>query len=267
MSELALRSEIESKDKSAISSAFSKAAATYDKHAAFQRDVGHRLLKQLPADLSGLRVLDLGCGTGYFSQQLKQLGANVVCADLSPAMLEQARERCGENSVTYVHADAEELPFSAGEFDIVFSSLALQWCDDLSTPLAEIRRVLKPLGRCYFSTLLDGSLAELKQSWRKIDSHQHVNEFISFNQVKIELAQAELPKHHLNLAEMIVWYDTAFELMRDLKGIGANHIHSRSQGLTGRRALIQVERAYERFRSQQGSLPATYQVCLGVIYR
>jgi len=55
--------------------------------------------------------------------------------------------------------------------------------------------------------------------------------------------------------------------MRDLKGIGANHIHSRSQGLTGRRALIQVEQAYERFRSQQGSLPATYQVCLGVIYR
>ncbi|WP_165311718.1 malonyl-ACP O-methyltransferase BioC [Vibrio ziniensis] len=267
MSELAFKPEFEIKDKSAISQAFSKAAASYDKHAAFQRDVGHRLLQKLPADLTGLRVLDLGCGTGYFSHQLKCLGATVVCADLSPAMLEQAQLRCGDDAMTYVLADAESLPFSDGDFDIVFSSLALQWCDDLSVPLSEIRRVLKPLGRAYFSTLLDGSLIELKRSWAKIDFHQHVNDFISFNQVKIALAQAEISKHHLNSPSMIVWYDTAFELMRDLKGIGANHIHSRTQGLTGRRALTRVEQAYEQFRSQQGSLPATYQVCLGVIYR
>ncbi len=267
MSELALRSCIESKDKEAISKAFSKAACTYDKHAAFQRDIGHRLLEQLPKNLSGLRILDLGCGTGYFSDQLKQRGANVVCADLSPAMLEQARQRCGDSDVSYVLADAEALPFTEGEFDIVFSSLALQWCDDLSVPMNEIRRVLKPMGKGYFTTLVDGSLYELKQSWLKIDSHQHVNEFITFNQVKIALAQAQSAKHHLNLAKVTVWYDSAMALMRDLKGIGANHISTRAHGLTGRKALLQIEQAYEQYRSQQGSLPATYQVCLGVIYR
>ncbi len=267
MSELALRSDEESRDKIAIANAFSKAACSYDKHAAFQRDVGHRLIEQLPSDLSGLRILDLGCGTGYFSFQLKQLGAAVVCADLSSAMLEQARRRCGDDGMSYVLADAEQLPFDEGEFDIVFSSLALQWCDDLSVPIREMRRVLNNQGTAYFSTLVDGSLTELKQSWRKIDSHQHVNDFIHFNQVKIALAQAQSRKHHLHLAEVTVWYDSAFDLMRDLKGIGANHISTRTHGLTGRKALIQVEQAYEQFRSQQGSLPATYQVCLGVIYR
>lgn len=267
MSELAFKAEFATKDKSAISQAFSKAATRYDKHAAFQRDIGHRLLQELPEDLTGLRVLDLGCGTGYFSQQLKRLGATVVCVDLSSAMLEQARNRCGDDMTTYVLADAESLPFNDGDFDIVFSSLALQWCDDLSVPLREIRRVLAPLGRGYFSTLLDGSLIELKCSWREIDSHQHVNDFVSINQVKIALAQAELSMHHLNSTEVIVWYDTAFQLMRDLKGIGANHIHSRTRGLTKKQALVRVEQAYESFRSQQGSLPATYQVCLGVIYR
>jgi len=266
MSEVALNSYVVTKDKTAIANAFSKAAGSYDQHAEFQRNIGHRLLQLLPQELTGCKILDLGSGTGYFSDQLKQRGADVVCVDLSSAMLQQAKKRCG-NSVCYLLADAECLPFEDGEFDVVFSSLALQWCDNLSKPVAEIYRVLKPSGKGYFSTLIDGSLNELKQSWQKIDSHQHVNEFITFNQVKVALAQARVTKHHLNLAEVTVWYESAFDLMRDLKGIGANHISSRSHGLTGRKALLQVEQAYAQFRSQQGSLPATYQVCLGVIYR
>ncbi len=46
-------------DKLAIAQAFGKAAKSYDQHAAFQREVGHKLLDKLPQDLSGLRVLDL----------------------------------------------------------------------------------------------------------------------------------------------------------------------------------------------------------------
>ncbi|ARP38662.1 Malonyl-[acyl-carrier protein] O-methyltransferase [Vibrio syngnathi] len=70
MSQEAVVDNYAGQDKSAIAEAFGKAATTYDRHAEFQRDVGHRLLDKLPNDLSGLKVLDLGCGTGYFSQQL-----------------------------------------------------------------------------------------------------------------------------------------------------------------------------------------------------
>lgn len=78
-------------DKQAIAQAFSKAACTYDQHAAFQRDVGQRLMDKLPQDLTGLSVLDLGCGTGYFTAQLAQRGAKVTAFDLSDSMLEQCR--------------------------------------------------------------------------------------------------------------------------------------------------------------------------------
>ncbi|MEZ8484207.1 malonyl-ACP O-methyltransferase BioC [Vibrio splendidus] len=252
-------------DKSAIAEAFGKAATTYDKHAEFQRDVGHRLLDKLPRDLSGLKVLDLGCGTGYFSEQMVKRGAEVVCADLSVGMLERAEQRCGASVSLYQQADAEQLPFEGGCFDIVFSSLALQWCDDLSSPLKEMMRVVAVGGRVIFSTLLDGSLFELEKSWSKIDAHQHVNHFITINQVKIALAQSSCTAHQLDLPTITVWYDTAFELMRDLKGIGANHVSGRSQGLTSRRMLQLVEREYREFKNHQGFLPATYQVCLGVI--
>ncbi|MEZ8042812.1 malonyl-ACP O-methyltransferase BioC [Vibrio sp. 10N.237.312.C02] len=265
MSQEAVVDNYVGQDKSAIAEAFGKAAATYDKHAEFQRDVGHRLLDKLPSDLSGLKVLDLGCGTGYFSQQLVERGAEVVCADLSIGMLQKAEQRCGAMISLYRQADAELLPFEDGAFDIVFSSLALQWCDDLSSPLREMKRVTSLGGRVIFSTLLDGSLFELKKSWSKIDAHQHVNHFITINQVKIALAQSSCTAHQLDLPTITVWYDTAFELMRDLKGIGANHVSGRSQGLTSRRMLQLVEREYREFKNHQGFLPATYQVCLGVI--
>ncbi|ELA7315561.1 malonyl-ACP O-methyltransferase BioC [Vibrio alginolyticus] len=253
-------------DKDAIASSFGKAAETYDKHAAFQRDVGHQLLDKLPENLTGKRVLDLGCGTGYFSQLLQQRGAEVVCGDISQAMLDKAEQRCGAVRMHYQVADAENLPFDDDSFDYVFSSLALQWCTDLSYPLKEVRRVLKNGGKAWFSTLVDGSLYELRASWEKIDAYQHVNNFLTLNQVKIALAQSRCDSYQLDLTTITVWYDSAFSVMRDLKGIGANHVSGRSHGLTSRETLLKVEHAYQAFKNDQGLLPASYQVCFGVIH-
>jgi len=251
--------------KQAIIEAFGRAASDYDQHAAFQRQVGHLLLDKLAPDLSGLRVLDLGCGTGYFSYQLAKRGATVIAADISKPMLAQCQKRCTGMSVITLEADAEALPFEAGEFDLAFSSLALQWCQDLSVPLQEMKRVVKPSGQIMFSTLLDGSLVELKKAWSKIDSYQHVNNFLSQKQVKLALAQSGNSSHHLDSSPVTLWYRTAFELMRDLKGIGATHVTGRNNGLTTRQQLRGVDKEYQKFRNHQGLLPATYQVCLGVI--
>lgn len=251
--------------KQAIIEAFGRAASKYDQHAEFQRNVGHRLLDKLPQDLSNYRVLDVGCGTGYFSHQLALRGAKVIAVDISAQMLEQCRKRCAGMNVITVEADAEHLPFDMQEFDVVFSSLALQWCEDLSVPLAEMKRVAKLDATIVFSSLLDGSLHELKKAWSKIDSHQHVNEFLHEKQVKLALAQSENVIHDLDSIPVTVWYQSSFELMKDLKGIGATHVAARTNGLTTRHSLRGVEEEYQKFRNHLGLLPATYQVCFGVI--
>ena len=251
--------------KTAIADAFSKAASIYDGHAQFQRDVGSELLALMPERLDGLRVLDIGCGTGFFSERLAEKGAIVIAADLSSEMLKQAKNRCADKVVEYREADAEALPFADDSFDLVFSSLALQWCCDLSVPLKELQRVTKPAGRIYFSTLMDGSLNELKVAWSKIDTYQHVNNFLTNNQINIALAQSGSTNHQLDLRSIQLWYSTAFQLMRDLKGIGATHVGDRSHGLTKRSALLQVENEYQIFKNEKDLLPATYQVCLGII--
>lgn len=253
-------------EKQAIAAAFGRAAKHYDKAAEFQRQVGHRLLSQLPAaSVAGSQILDLGCGTGYFSDQLTQRGLRVCAADLSVSMLEQAQRRCG-NRVQYLQADAEQLPLEVNQFDMAFSSLALQWCRDLSVPLRELKRVVKPGGRILFSTLADGSLAELKAAWQQVDQYQHVNQFLSPNEIKLALAQAGLPQADLEFSPVTMYYPSAMDLMKDLKGIGATHLQQgRQAGLAGRARLKALEGAYEAFRTPTGQLPATYQVCFGVI--
>jgi malonyl-CoA O-methyltransferase len=251
--------------KLSVAEAFGRAALSYDHHAALQRDVGHQLLAMMPLSLQGKKVLDLGCGTGYFSKCLLERGASVVCGDISNAMLEQARYRCGMEKVSYVLCDAEAINFPDHSFDYVFSSLALQWCDDLAVPLKEIKRVLNPKGVGYFSTLLDGSLNELVQAWSKVDTHQHVNRFISCNRVKLALAQSEATSHHLSLQTITQRYSSALDLMRDLKGIGATYVQGRSKGLVTRSSLAQVEREYRSISGNVELLPATYQVCFGML--
>lgn len=255
---------ISTPEKQAIASAFGRAAPSYDQHAQFQRDVVDKLLQRLPVSLIGKRILDVGCGTGYLTEKLIQRGATVVALDLSDKMLEQARLRCGELA-TYYLGDAEALPFDDDSFDYVVSSLALQWCDDLSVPIRDMKRVCKVGGHVLFSTLAEGSLDELKQAWSYVDQYQHVREFVTQKAIKIALAQSNCDGSQVDLAKMTYWYRSAFELMKDLKGIGATQIGGRSHGLTKKSSLVKVEQVYQKLFQTNLKLPATYQVCLGLI--
>lgn len=260
------RAQQQPHDKRAIAEAFGRAADHYDQAAAFQRLVGHRLLDQLPSVCqANSRALDLGCGTGYFTEQLLGRGYQVCAADLSLQMLAQAGQRCGDRA-TYLEADAEALPLDDNQFDLAFSSLALQWCDDLATPLKELNRVVRPGGLIAFTTLVDGSLHELAKAWEEVDARQHVNQFLSPKAINFALAQVGGSADLLDFSPITMHYQTAVELMKDLKGIGATHLHqARKSGLAGRQTIRAVEHAYDAFRDSRGQLPATYQVCFGVM--
>jgi ubiquinone/menaquinone biosynthesis C-methylase UbiE len=92
-------------------------------------------------------ILDLGCGTGRFTQALADLyGARVTGIDPSPAMLAQAVEKPASPDVHFVRAAAEAIPAPDASFDLVFSSMAFHHFADRDAAALECRRVLKPGG-------------------------------------------------------------------------------------------------------------------------
>jgi SAM-dependent methyltransferase len=90
-------------------------------------------------------VLDLCCGQGNVAEALAIRGCNVTGADFSPAMLELARRRCPD--AAFIEADAQDLPFRDGQFDVVVSNVGVCHVPDQRRALAEAKRVLRHGGR------------------------------------------------------------------------------------------------------------------------
>jgi SAM-dependent methyltransferase len=101
----------------------------------------------LAGDVAGRRILDAGCGSGPLFAALRDRGAIVTGFDKSTGMLEIARRRLGPDADLRVADLADPLPYPDGAFDDVIASLVLHYLEDLTGPLAELRRVLKPGGR------------------------------------------------------------------------------------------------------------------------
>ena len=270
-------------ERQRIGRRFSDASATYDSAARLQTMVRNELLERLPNfKVAPRRVLDLGAGTGHATLELKRRyrDALVVGVDLAPGMLREAGQRLGwrerwlggrlagrrGSRFERVAGDAYRLPLADHSIDLVFSSLMLQWCDDLGAALAEIDRVLEPGGLLLFSSFGPATLQELRAAWAAVDDAPHVNRFLDMHDVGNALMQAGLEQPVLDTDTHELQYNTPLELMRDLQRIGANNVAAgRRRGLTGRRALAAMTARYETFR-RDGALPATYEVVYGVAW-
>jgi len=107
------------------------------------------------APRTGQRILDLAAGTGASSVALARSGADVVAADFSPGMIAEGRKRhAGIHNLSFVQADATDLPFPDDEFDTVTMSFGLRNVNEPKKALAELLRVTKPGGHlvvCEFS--------------------------------------------------------------------------------------------------------------------
>lgn len=239
---------------------FGAAAPHYDQHARLQRDVADTLFGFLPPQPDVATVLDLGCGTGYCSERLRRRlpDCRLLCLDLALPMLKRSALRGVDGSL--VCADAAALPFAEASIDLVFSSLAIQWCEDLPRLFAEVARVLRPGGLALFSTFGPTTLQELREAWAEVDGHRHVNDFTPAAALlaaargaglQVELHEEVLHEYHASLQA----------LGRSLKAIGAQHLGGgRAPGLVTPR---RYQRAAERFRAQgvgEGGVPVTWHL-------
>lgn len=109
-------------------------------------------LRAMLPDLAGQRVVDLGCGFGWFCRFAREAGAATVLGlDVSENMLARARETTADPAIAYRRADLERLDLPPAAFNLVYSSLVLHYIEALPALLAGVRRALAPGGRFIFS--------------------------------------------------------------------------------------------------------------------
>jgi len=256
--------------------AFSKAADSYDAHAVLQREIGDRLLGHISfTKIEPRRILDVGCGTGYFTRLLrgKFVRARITAFDISESMLQQTRSKHPRRwpwhgRSDHCAGDAAALPFKDGSFDLVTSNLAMQWVGEPEQMLKEMRRVLAPGGLMLFSTFGRRTLEELRQSLASIQPERagHVLPFPDVTSLGDALMRLPVEMSVTDSDLFTLTYPDTISLVRELKGLGASAaaIRGRASGLYGRSLIKRLDQTYAAaHRDADGRIRATFEALYG----
>lgn len=259
-------------DKKSIRKSFNRAAKSYDNAAILQEEVLSRLQQRL--DYIRHRpetVIDVGCGTGKGIAGLARRypRARLYGLDIAEEMLVRARPRFGLlRRRRLVAADLEQMPFAAQSFELVFSSLALQWCNDLNAALAEFARIAKPGALLMFASFGPATLAELAASWQDLEPQPHVHRFIDMHDVGDAMLAAGFAQPVVDAEVIRMEYGEIRGLLADLKNIGASNADvGRPRGLTTPAKLARLEDSYRRHGFENGKFFASYEVVYGHAWR
>lgn len=168
---------------------FDNAASDYD---AWYTDKKGSFVDTVETDLAfkmihvekGMKVLDVGCGTGNFSIKLAKMGCNVTGIDISDNMLHIARKKAAEENlpINFMHMDLNDLKFEENEFDAVFSMAAFEFVghEDAPEALDEMLRVVKEGGQVLIGTISGNS------SWGKLYQDEEFNKDTVFKYAKFK---------------------------------------------------------------------------------
>lgn len=127
----------------------------HDKYSVNKQGFGNWIVSNYHIN-DGMRVLELGCGTGsMWRNQLNLLKkcAELVLTDFSEGMLRIAHDNIGDfPNVSYQIVDIQEIPFETSHFDVIIANMMLYHVPDLGKGLSEVTRVLKENGKFYCAT-------------------------------------------------------------------------------------------------------------------
>lgn len=130
-------------------------------------------IKAMLPELTGKRVIDLGCGYGWFCRYALEAGATEVTGiDLSEKMLERARELTTGNGITYQRGDLADLDLPYQTYDVVYSQLALHYLPRLEVLFSTVYQALQPGGEFVFTTEHPIYTCSLRQGWLTDDEGQ-----------------------------------------------------------------------------------------------
>jgi malonyl-CoA O-methyltransferase len=247
--------------KPAIVRAFDR-AEDYDARAYIQRGAARRLaehiaLLPLPAQP---RILEIGCGTGFLSEELAKAfpDSQLILSDLSEAMVGRTRALLGGRSIRYLVMDGERPSLPLGpHFNLICSSLAFQWFDDLGSAIARLVDMLAPGGHLAFATLSAGTFAEWRAAHAQSGLQAATRDYPSADEIKLLCPPGAAIR--IKTQPLVEQHPDGVSFLRGLKAIGAGTPWEPRTPLAPG-SMRRVLRAFE-----EGGASATYQIAHAIV--
>ena len=212
--------------KELVKKNFSKSVGSYDSFAKVQRHMAKELMKNLSVNLSEIKILEIGSGTGILTEKLIKNfpNARITLIDISESMIELCRQKFG-NKLEYIVDDAENHDFDE-KFDLIISNAAFQWFNNLEEVLNKYKTCLNKNGKIIFSTFAEGTYRELNESFLKVSpQYRYSQNFKSLSELKTlgNILNEECYKEE---------YPNLLDFLRSIKGIGAQSSLEEKKNLT-----------------------------------
>jgi len=241
-----------------------RAAANWAAHDFLFREVAERLAERLDDVRRRFPMaLELGRRGDALTAAIETRTGieTVIHAGLSQSALRGA-------GALAVAADEEALPFRDDAFDLIVSSLALHWVNDLPGALAQARRALKPDGLFLAALFGGGTLAELRDALMDAEMEEEggvsprVSPFADVRDMGALLQRAGFALPVVDVDTITVTFPNALALMKDLRGMGeTNAVTARRGGFLHRATLGRAAQLYrDRHGDADGRVPATFRV-------
>lgn len=255
-----------------------------------RREIASRMYERLALiKIDPQRVMDAGCGEGADLPLLKKRyqEAQVLAVDASFNMLQVAQEHqkksltafnrlmelvlAGKNGsgseADLIHANFDQLPFSASAIDMVWSNLALHWHPQPDLVFAEWRRVLRVDGLLMFSCFGPDTFKEVRSAFAEVDGMMHALPFVDMHDYGDMLGNVGFSAPVMDMEVITVTYDSVNKLFADIRAFGGNPSASRMFGLMGRVKWRKVAEKLDALRRPDGKIPLTFEIIYGHAFR
>ncbi|HYF59432.1 MAG TPA: methyltransferase domain-containing protein [Burkholderiaceae bacterium] len=269
-------------DRAAVRRQFDRRAATPDPADFLLREVERRMLERLDLiRIEPARVLDVGCGLGDGVRRLRGRwpSAEVIGVDLSPRRAARAAaldrpapsgwidaiarrlggrgEGGGDALGRYLAGDAHRLPIAGSSVDLVWSSLAFHWFDDVPAALAEWYRVVRPGGLLMFSAFGVDTFAELRAAGLELQPLPDLHD------IGDALVEAGFAEPVMDVERFTVTWTDPRRALDELRGLGGDARRGRPRGLATPRARDRALAALDARRAPGGPLAVGVELIQG----
>ena len=272
-------------DKVQVQKNFGQSAATYDDYAIVQKEMAKVLLAKIKSTGRCFQtILEIGCGTGFFTELLAREypKALITVLDIAPEMIDLAKEKLSSfSNISYLIADGEKLQIGeeslgASSFDLIVSNVVFQWFTNYAKAFTQYYVLLNTSGYLIFSTLGAGTFKELysclnnssrgktQQESSCREGHPNKEPFIESKCLQEYLIRTGFKFVGVEEVTKREYFNSCREFLRAIKKIGANNYLAGElveQGMGS--GIFSLIKSYDSMFSNEQGVFATYQCLFG----